>query len=457
MSRPKIALLTVATFMLFLDTTVVNVALERLGAEIGGGVSALQWVLDGYTVALTVGLAAAGSLVDRYGAVPVALLGTALFTAASVVCALAPTFEVLLAGRVAQGLGAAVVVPASLSLITVTYPAGPARSRAVAVWSAVSAVALAVGPVVGGVLVHAAGWRSIFWLNVPVGVAVCAGLAWRSVGGPVRTGGARVDGVGVAILGAALLGCAVVVIDRRPPGPAGLVLAAALLVTATMVLLPRGRVRQNAVLPTALVTRVEVAALLGVGGAAFAGLYAFVFLVPLSDQAAFDRTALGTGAAFLPLTVTLFAVGLVAGRLAERFAERTLVGGGLAAMAVGTGVVGAGLDPSAPWRPLALVLVGAGVTLALTPATIALLRFAGADRAGVMTSTSNLVRNVGGVLGVAVAGWALHAGGTSLPRGAQLVDRVGASLTAVAVALAVVAAVFLLACPPALTRRGLAP
>ncbi|QHT57086.1 MFS transporter [Cellulomonas sp. H30R-01] len=457
-ARAGIGLLTAATFMLFLDVTVVNVALDRIGTELGGGLGALQWVLDAYTVALTVGLVGAGPLVDRFGPVPVAVVGVVVFTAASAACALAPTAGALLAGRAAQGVGAAVVVPASLGLVAAVHPAGPARSHAVALWSAIGAVALAVGPLVGGVLVQAAGWRSIFWLNVPVGVVVCGGLLAVRRSAPVGPRfPSRADVVGVVVLAAALLTAAVLVVEHVPPGPLGPALAVVVLVAAVGLLLRRGRGRPHAVLPTDLVTRSEVTVLLLLGGATFAGLYAFVFLVPLSDQAAFGRSALATGVAFLPLTVALCAVGLVAGRLAERFPERLLVGGALLAMAAGTGLaVGVGLDPSSPVRPVALVLVGAGATLALTPATIALLRLAGAPRAGVVTSTSNLVRNAGGVLGVALAGWAVHAGRPGagpVPAGPELVDRVGGALTAVAVVLAAVALAFLVACPPGLTRR----
>src|SRR6202046_503964 len=160
-----------------LDVTIVNTALDRIGSSLGGGVSELQWVVNAYTIAFAAFILTAGALGDRIGAKKVFMAGFAIFTAASLACALAPTAAALIAARAAQGLGAAILVPTSLALLHHAYPDEKERGRAIGIWAAGASLALTAGPLAGGGLIALSGWRSIFLVNVPIGAAG-RGLAW---------------------------------------------------------------------------------------------------------------------------------------------------------------------------------------------------------------------------------------------------------------------------------------
>jgi MFS transporter, DHA2 family, methylenomycin A resistance protein len=390
-----LVLLTVATFVLFLDTTVVNVALRQIGADLGGDPAVLQRVVSAYVLALTVGLVAAGPLVDRFGPIVVATVGMALFTAAALVCASAGSLSVLVGARALQGLGAASVAPAAYSLISASFE-GARRSQVVAAYSAVSATALAVGPLLGGVVVLTLGWRGVFWLAAPIGALVCCGLPWSGRAGRLPLAGGDAPGA------------------ARP--------------TARSLVGPR------------------VLTLLAAGGVAFAGLYALVFALPLHDQVVHDLGPLRTGIGFLPLTLALAVVAATSGWLAERFPVVPIVAGGLLLMTGGTLVIRlAALDPGAAARPAALVVIGAGTALVLTPATIALLRYAGAARAGAISGASNIARNLGGATGALLMGVLLSSGGSSAAGSADpLAPRhIDTALVGVAVVLALAAALVL--------------
>src|SRR6478735_12323969 len=163
-----------------LDVTIVNTALNSIGGSLGGGVSQLQWVVSAYTIAFAAFILTAGALGDRIGAKRVFVAGFAIFTAASVACALSPNAVILIAARAAQGFGAAVLVPNSLALLSHSYPEDKARGRAVAIWAAGASLALTAGPLVGGGVIALVGWRSIFLVNLPIGLAgLC--LSWLYV------------------------------------------------------------------------------------------------------------------------------------------------------------------------------------------------------------------------------------------------------------------------------------
>src|SRR6201994_2971983 len=161
-----------------LDVTIVNTALGSIGASLGGGVSELQWVVSAYTIAFAAFILTAGALGDRIGAKRVFMAGFAVFTAASVVCAFAPNAMILIAARAVQGFGAAILVPNSLALLSHAYPEDKARGRAVAIWAAGASLALTAGPLVGGGLIALVGWRAIFLVNLPIGLAGLY-LTWR--------------------------------------------------------------------------------------------------------------------------------------------------------------------------------------------------------------------------------------------------------------------------------------
>src|SRR5580698_7154816 len=188
-----------------LDVTIVNTALDSIGTSLGGGVSELQWVVNAYTIAFAAFILTAGALGDRIGAKRVFMAGFAVFTAASVACALAPNATILIAARAVQGLGAAILVPNSLALLSHAYPDEKARGRAVGIWAAGASLALTAGPLVGGGLIALVGWRSIFLVNLPIGLAGLW-LSWRYAVETTRTPQRQIDlpGQSAAI---AALGC----------------------------------------------------------------------------------------------------------------------------------------------------------------------------------------------------------------------------------------------------------
>src|SRR3984885_1257876 len=188
-----------------LDVTIVNTAINSIGASLGGGVSQLQWVVSAYTIAFAAFILTAGALGDRIGAKRIFIAGFAIFTAASVACALSPNATTLIAARAVQGLGAAILVPNSLALLSHAYPDDKARGRAVGIWAAGASLALTAGPLVGGGLIALVGWRSIFLVNLPIGVAGLW-LTWRYAGETTQTPQRQIDLPG-QIAAIATLGC----------------------------------------------------------------------------------------------------------------------------------------------------------------------------------------------------------------------------------------------------------
>src|SRR5882757_2568297 len=200
-----------------LDVTIVNTALNSIGASLGGGVSELQWVVSSYTIAFAAFILTAGALGDRIGAKRIFMAGFAIFTAASVACALAPNASILIAARCVQGLAAAILVPNSLALLSHAYPDEKARGRAVGVWAAGASVALTAGPLVGGGLIALVGWRWIFLVNLPIGVAGLW-LTWRFAAETPRTPQREVDWPGQVLAIAALGSLAGAIIESGSIG-----------------------------------------------------------------------------------------------------------------------------------------------------------------------------------------------------------------------------------------------
>jgi DHA2 family methylenomycin A resistance protein-like MFS transporter len=219
-----------------LDVTIVNTALNSIGGSLGGGVAELQWVVSSYTIAFAAFILTAGALGDRIGARRVFMAGFAIFTAASVACALAPTAVILIAARSVQGLGAAILVPNSLALLSHAFPDDEARGRAVGIWAAGASVALTAGPLVGGGLIALVSWRSIFLVNLPIGLAGLW-LTWRYVTETTRSPQREIDLPG-QVAAIAALGClAGAIIEAGPLGWSHPLVIAGLLASLVLVLL----------------------------------------------------------------------------------------------------------------------------------------------------------------------------------------------------------------------------
>lgn len=404
MTRAPLVLVatSLAAFTATLDNTVVAVALRDVQQDLGSGVTGLQGIVTAYTVALASLLLAGGALVDVVGAKRVLLAGLALFAGASAGCALSGSVTALITWRAVQGAGAALLLPGGLAVLAAAHPDPVRRRRAVGTWAAVGGLALVAGPVAGGFLVSAQGWTSVFWLNVPLCLLVAAVvLPTPKV---VPTHRRRLDVPGV-LLTCSALGAATwaVVLLGRHGLTTGVVVAAAVSAASLVGLLVVEGSSGDPLLPGALARdRRFVGA---TTGAFAASLSVFVVLVFLSLflQLVQDHSARAAGLLLLPLPAGLVVTAALAGRWR---AVAVPVAVGLAVAGGGLLVLGAQLRERSSGTELGVLLavVGAGVGLTTAPVVTAALASAGQARAGLAAATTNVARELGGVVAVAGLG-----------------------------------------------------
>ncbi|HEX4009155.1 MAG TPA: MFS transporter [Solirubrobacteraceae bacterium] len=398
-----------------LDVSVVNVAIKPIGASLGGGVSALQWVVNAYTLVFAALILSAGALGDRIGAKRVFVAGFCVFTTASVACGLAPALGVLIAARAVQGAGAAVLVPCSLTLLSHTFPDAQERIRAVGLWAAGASAALSAGPLVGGCLTAAFGWRAIFFINLPIGLAGVA-LTLRWAAETTRRGDRAVDLPGQAASIAALTVLAAATIEggsrgfAAPPVLVGFALALAAAV-AFVVIESR---RAQPMLPLRLFRNPTVSAVALIGLIVNVAFYGLIFVLSLFLQRAQHLSVLDTGLAFAPMTAAIMLANLLAKRLAAATGPRATIAAGAALMAAGAAALlgaGGGAGPDTPYVALLgpFVALGFGLGLIVAVMTAAMLGAVDRSRSGVAAGVLNSARQTGSLIGVALYG-ALIAG-----------------------------------------------
>ncbi|MER7182340.1 MFS transporter [Streptomyces hyaluromycini] len=390
--------------LITLDASVVNVALPAIGSALGGGLSGLQWTVDAYTLAFAALMLSTGAFADRAGASRAYGLGIAVFTLASAACGLAPTLPVLIGARVVQGAAAAVVLPASLSLVRHAYADPAQRAKAVALWGAGGSVALALGPVAGGALTAAWDWRGIFFINLPLG-AVALLLLVRAPRSERRPAPLDLPGQLIAVVTLTALTFAVI-----EGGTTGL--AAFAVALAGAVLFVRVERRQaHPVVPLGLfrdrAVRVSVAA----GAACSVAFYGVVFVFSLFFQQVQGRSALYTGLLFLPMSGLIGVTNVVSGKLTARHGPRLpmLIGQALAAAGL-LGLLSVGSGTPAVVVAVLLVPMALGCALTVPPLTVVMMESVPAERAGLAAGVLNAARQVAGGLGIAVFG-ALVGGG----------------------------------------------
>jgi MFS transporter, DHA2 family, methylenomycin A resistance protein len=428
-TAPRRAALIVAVlgfFVVALDAQIVNVALPSIRHDLGGGLAGLQWIVTGYTLMFSTLLLFAGTLADRIGARRVYGIGMSLFVVASFACGLAPTLGLLIAGRVAQGIGAAMITPTSLALIRAAYTAEVARGRAIAYWALGGSVAAAAGPVVGGLLTQV-NWRLIFFVNLPVGTAALL-VVTRVAQSATRP--ARFDWVGQATAVLTLSGLTFGIIEGGSSGyGAPYVLAsfavAALAAIGSVISQQRGR---NPMVPLSLFRSRSMTTGLSAAFITMAAFYGVVFLQSLYFQQERALSALETGLLFLPMTGMVAALNPLVARVMERVGLITTTIAGLALMLAG--LVGLSLlSISAPVWVVSLVMVpiGVGGSFTVPPLTALLLNQVTSERAGLASGLLNTGRQLGASLGVAVFG-AVVASGSSFMSGSRLDLRVAAGL-----------------------------
>jgi DHA2 family methylenomycin A resistance protein-like MFS transporter len=413
-----LALLCVGMFIVYLDTTITPVALPAIRGELGGGVSDLQWVLDAYVLTFACVLLTAGSLGDVIGRKRIFLIGLGGFTVASIGCALATTAGELIAARAGQGVFAAAVVPVSLALVSDIYTEPVARTKAVSVWAGLGGIAVAAGPLAGGLLVQYASWRDIFWVNVPIGVVAFGVLLWTL---PTVAGNRarRVDPVGqlLFLIGAVALTYALIEGNTRG-WVSPLIVGSLVGAGVAFVLFWIWELRHHdPMLPPRLLAQPIVAATSAINFFGLFGLYAALFLLTLYLQQLNSLSAIDTGVRFLALTAALGLSAITAPMVARRIGNRVTMVTGSVIVAIGlawlvTLQVGTGFGEY--WW--AFVLIGLGVPLSSgAVAVAALMSSVPRQLVGTASGTMNTFRQLGALVGVALAGALLPAKGTPIP------------------------------------------
>jgi EmrB/QacA subfamily drug resistance transporter len=398
-----LAIVSVALFMVTLDNLVVTNALVSIREDLGASLEELEWTVNAYTLSFAVFLLSAAALGDRLGRRAVFAAGIGIFTLSSAAAALAPSTDALIAARALQGLGAAVIAPLSLTLLSEAFSADR-RGLALGVWSGVSGLGVALGPVVGGAVVEGFSWQWIFWLNVPIGVALApAALAMLAES---RGPNARLDLRGVALASTGLLGVVFGIVRAQALGwtsmtvigsiGAGLVLLAAFVAWETRAPAP--------MLPMRFFRNRGFAATNGVSLAMFFGAFGAIFLLAQFFQVAQGYSPLEAGIRTLPWTAMPIFVAPLAGILSDRIGSRPLMAAGLALQAAALAWLAIVTEPDVAYGLVvpAFVMAGTGMSLVFAPSANAVLSSVRPEEAGQASGANNTIREVGGVLGVAV-------------------------------------------------------
>ena len=398
-----LAIVSAALFMVTLDNLVVTTALPSIRADLGASIEDLEWTVNAYTLSFAVLLLTGAALGDRFGRRRMFVIGIGVFTAASAAAALAPTTATLIAARGLQGVGAAMVAPLTLTLLSEAFPQ-ERRGIALGIWSGVSGLGVALGPLVGGAVVESISWQWIFWLNVPVGLAI-APLAMRHLNesrGPARS----LDLRGVALASVGLLGLTYGIVRGNALGwsSAGIVVPIAVGVALLAAFVVYESRTKDPVLPMRFFRTRGFAATSGVTVAMTFGIFGSIFLLAQFFQTVQGYSPLEAGLRTLPWTGMPMLVAPIAGLLSDRIGSRPLMSAGLALQAIAITWLAATMRVDQPYAELLIpfVLGGAGMALVFAPAANAVLRSVKPHEAGQASGANNALRELGGVMGVAV-------------------------------------------------------
>jgi MFS transporter, DHA2 family, methylenomycin A resistance protein len=388
-----------------LDVTIVNTALAAIGTSLGGGVSELQWVVSAYTIAFAAFILTAGALGDRIGAKRMFTAGFAIFTAASLACALAPNASVLIAARGVQGIGAAILVPNSLALLNHAYADEKRRGRAVGIWAAGASLALTAGPLVGGGLIALVSWRSIFLVNLPIGLGgLC--LSWLYVTETTQRRQREIDLPG-QMAAIAALGClAGAIIEGGALGWSNAFVMAGFVasMSLTVLLVVRELRAPQPMLPLSLFKHRLFALTSLIGLLVNIAFYGLIFVFSLYFQRVNGLSPFETGLAFVPMMGAVLPANLFASRVAERIGASSAIAIGATLSAFGCLMLLGIESGTVYWKTLPQLFMGAGLGLLVPPLTSALLGSVEKTRSGVAAGVLNATRQTGSVLGVALFG-----------------------------------------------------
>jgi EmrB/QacA subfamily drug resistance transporter len=397
---------SVATFMLLLDITVVNVALPSIRDDLGASFTDLQWVVDAYALTLAALVLTAGSLADRLGRRRVFVAGLAIFSGASLLCALAPDPTFLNLARAVQGIGGAIMFAVSLALIAQEFTAGRERGVAMGIYGSTIGVAVAIGPLLGGALTDSLGWESIFYLNVPIGIAAIA-ITYLKVRESRDPNATRVDWPGVATFSAALLLLVLALVRGNDEGW-GSTLIVSLLAGAGALMAAFLVVERRAPEPMLPLELFRRPAFTGVQLAAFAissSIFALFLYLTLYLQNYLGLSPLQAGVRYLPITVASFFAAPIAGALLSRVQARLMLTLGLAGVGVGL-LLMSGIDAGSEWTTLLGGFLVAGAAVGLINPVVAdvAVSVVPKERSGMAAGINDTFRQVGVAVGIAVWG-----------------------------------------------------
>jgi EmrB/QacA subfamily drug resistance transporter len=408
-------------FMIMLDNTVVNVALPSIRSDLGISVSELEWVVNAYALTFGVLLLTGGKLADLLGRRAIFIAGLAIFTGASLWCGLAGSATALIAARTVQGVGAALMNPATLSIITATFPPRR-RGTAIGIWAGVSALALAIGPLVGGVLTERISWSWIFFVNVPVGVLaiVAARLFIDESKDTSREQRLDLPGLLSSAIGLFALTYGLIETNTHAWGSTrvlGLLAIAVVSLVAFVVIESRGRVPMLDLSLFRNPTFSGANTVMGLVGLAMFGIF---FFNSLFLQNVLGYSAIKTGATFLPMTLLIILVAPFAGKISDRIGPRWPMALGMTLL-TGSLLLFATLDEQSTfWNILPGLLVGGfGMAITMAPTTAAAMSSVPVDKAGVGSAVINSMRQVGGSLGIAIMGTLVAASISVVPASSQ--------------------------------------
>ena len=413
-SRIRILLICCSSlFIVGLDITVVNIALPSIGRDLHAGISGLQWTVDAYTVVMASLLMFSGSLADRIGRRRIFVTGLVVFSAASLLCSLAPSVELLIAARALQAVGASMLNPVAMSIITNTFTEPRERAQAVGVWGAVFGVSMALGPIIGGAVVSSVGWRSIFWINLPIGIAAIA-LTLRFIPESKAPSPRRFDPIGQSLVIVLLATLTYGIIEAPGQGwssPAIVAVLATAGAALAGVLLYEPR-RREPLLELRFFRSIPFAASIGISLAAFATFGGFLFLNTLYLQETRGLSPLHAGLYTLPMALMTVVAAPFSGRIVGRRGPRLPLAIAGVCFTTACSIL-TGLDAQTPVAELlgAYVVFGLGFGFINTPITNAAVSGMPRAQAGVASAIATTSRQVGQTLGVAMVG-ALAAAGT---------------------------------------------
>ncbi len=407
-----LAAVSFGLFMIMLDNTVVNVALPAMQASLHLKVSELEWVVAGYALTFGAFMLTGGKLADLFGRRLMFVVGLAVFTGASLACGLAGNAHILIGARVVQGLGAALMNPSTLSIITVTFPPRQ-RGTAIGIWAGVSALALAIGPLVGGLITEHVNWNWIFFINVPIGiVGIAAAFAFIDESRDTSVE-QRPDLPGLATSALGLFSLTYGLIEANNYGWSSPRIVGAFVIAA---------VSLGAFVLLELHQRLPMLDLSLFRNRTFAGANAVMLLVGLAMFGVFFYISLymqqvlgysptQAGAAFLPMTVLIILIAPFAGRFSDRFGSRYFASVGMVLVSLSLYLFSRQGVDSSFWGLLPAMLTGGtGMALTMTPTTAAAMSAVARDKAGVGSAVLNSMRQVGGSLGIAVMGTIVASG-----------------------------------------------